>query len=72
MIFYVTWPSIQQGLQIDNIQVNCLCAHTQSVPYIYGSQYIFTGYNPGVQWNLSNVQYITLNYSILLVYNTLP
>ncbi len=28
MLFYVTWPSIQQGLQIDNILVNCLCAHT--------------------------------------------
>ncbi len=30
MLFYVTWPSIQQGLQIDNILVNCLCAHTHS------------------------------------------
>ena len=34
MLFYVTWPSIQQGLQIDNILVNCLCAHTQSALYI--------------------------------------
>ncbi len=41
MLFYVTWPSIQQGLQIDNILMNCLCAHTQSVLYIWPSIYMY-------------------------------
>ncbi len=41
MLFYVTWPSIQQGLQIDNILVNCLCAHTPTVSPLYMALNIF-------------------------------
>ena len=41
MLFYVTWPSIQQGLQIDNNYTGKLfvCSHTVS-PLYSGPQYI--------------------------------